>query len=62
MDELTKDDIFSGGYPHQLDKLIENLDENFPPYYPLPTHSISDIMFRSGQRSVVEYIKDKLNY
>ena len=39
---------------------MEDLDETFPPFYPSPTHSMNDIMFRSGQRFVIDYLKEKL--
>lgn len=56
--ELTATDIFEGGAV--LDKLIEELEEFFPEFLPTPNHTLPEIMFRSGQRSVVEYIKQKL--
>jgi hypothetical protein len=52
-------EVFPGkGSP--MERLVEELDSLFPVFLPLPTHSDKEIMFRSGQRSVVEYIKDKL--
>ena len=44
----------------QLSSLIAELDENFPPTTPNPSESISQIMYRSGQRSVVEWIQHRL--
>jgi hypothetical protein len=44
----------------QLSSLIAELDENFPPTNPHPDNTIAQIMYRSGQRSVVEYIQQKL--
>ena len=40
-----------------VDKLLADLEDNFPPFRPSPCERIEDIMYRSGQRSVVEYIK-----
>lgn len=54
---LTNDEVFG---VNQLEKIVEELDNFFPPFYPVPTNSLTDIMFRSGQRSVVEYLKQKL--
>ena len=41
----------------QLNSLLAQLDENFPPINPHPDDPINLIMYRSGQRSVVEWIK-----
>jgi hypothetical protein len=37
--------------------LLHRLDENFPPLTPSFDDSMEKIMYRSGQRSVVEWIK-----
>ena len=39
--------------------LVHQLEETFPPTNPNPEDTIEKIMFRSGQRSVVEWI---INY
>ncbi len=44
----------------QLNVLLEKLEENFPPTTPNPSESLSQIMYRSGQRSVVEWIQYQL--
>ena len=44
----------------QLGSLIAELEENFPPTNPHPDDSHSQIMYRSGQRSVVEWIQHRL--
>jgi hypothetical protein len=36
--------------------LTNQLEENFPPIVPTPDDSMEKIMYRSGQRSVVEWI------
>jgi hypothetical protein len=40
-----------------VQKLLSVLEENFPPVNPSPADRIEGIMYLSGQRSVVEYIK-----
>jgi hypothetical protein len=45
----------------QLSTLIQQLDENFPPINPHPDNPINLIMYRSGQRSVVEWIQQQLS-
>ncbi len=40
--------------------IVTELDETVPPTNPGPGDSISTIMYRSGQRSVVEWIVNKL--
>jgi hypothetical protein len=44
----------------QLNVLLQKLEENFPPTNPHPDDSHSQIMYRSGQRSVVEWIQHYL--
>ena len=44
-----------------VEKLLADLEDNFPPSRPSPSDKIEDIMYRSGQRSVVEYIKQVIN-
>ena len=58
MAELSPQDVFGGVEP--LTKLCEELDFVFPHYLPQPSDSISTIMFRAGQREVVEYLIQKL--
>ena len=40
----------------QANVLQKVLDETFPPTNPTPEDTIEKIMYRSGQRSVVEWI------
>ena len=40
--------------------ILQSLETNFPPLNPSPSDSISDIMYRAGQRSVVEWILTQL--
>ena len=55
MDELSPNDVFDGSGP--IDRLLQELDTNFPPVNPQPTNQLSEIMYRAGQRSIIEYIK-----
>ncbi|AET72545.1 gp35 [Synechococcus phage S-CBP42] len=57
MNELSREDVFGG--VEFLDRLLEELESAFPQYQPTPTDDIRKIMYQAGQRSVVEYIKDK---
>ena len=36
--------------------LVHALEESFPPTTPTPDDTIEKIMYRSGQRSVVEWV------
>jgi hypothetical protein len=40
-----------------VEKLLSVLEDHFPPVKPGPADRIENIMYHSGQRSVVEYIK-----
>lgn len=43
----------------QANTLLQTLEETFPPTNPNPEDTMEKIMYRSGQRSVVEWI---INY
>lgn len=58
MAELTAEQVFDGDF--FLTKLVEELDDFFPAFNPTPLNTHAEIMFRAGQRSVVEYLKSKL--
>ena len=47
-------------HTEKLDKLIEDLDNKFPPQTIHPKEDINSIMYRAGQQSVVEYVKQLL--
>ena len=47
-------------HTEKLDKLIEDLDNKFPPQTIHPKEEINSIMYRAGQQSVVEYVKQLL--
>ena len=56
-------------YPNMLEPLIgpnmqavlAELDEKFPPVNPHPKEEIAAIMYKAGQRSVVDWISKRLN-
>jgi len=45
----------------QLQSILQELEENFPTVNPHPDDPTNLIMYRSGQRSVVEWIQHRLN-
>lgn len=57
MAELNVKDVFGGDT--FLDRLCEELQDYYPPINPSPKDDDRLIMFRAGQRSVVEYILAK---
>ena len=57
--QLSPQDVFGGD--SFLDQLCDELDRLYPQINPTPADDDRLIMFRSGQRSVVEYILSKKN-
>ena len=55
-------------YPNMLEPLIGptveslllEMEEKFPPVNPHPKEELSSIMFKAGQRSVIEWYKNRL--
>ena len=47
-------------HSEKLEKLIEDLENQFPPQTIHPKEDINSIMYRAGQQSVVEYVKQLL--
>ena len=41
--------------------VLTEMEDRFPPVTPSPEDSIEKIMYRSGQRSVVEWLVNRLN-
>ena len=41
--------------------VMTEMESTFPPVISSPEDTIEKIMYRSGQRSVVEWLKQKLN-
>ena len=48
-------------HTEKLEKLIEDLENKFPPQTIHPKEDINSIMYKAGQQSVVEYVKQLLN-
>jgi len=48
-------------YSEKLTKLVEDLETKFPAQPVHPKEELNSIMYRSGQRSVVQYIKTLLD-
>ena len=44
-----------------LESILLEMEEKFPPVNPHPKEEISAIMYKAGQRSVVEWISQRLN-
>ena len=44
----------------QANVLLKELEEKFPPVNPTPYDTMEKIMYRSGQRSVVEWVIENL--
>ena len=44
-----------------LESILAELEEIYPPITPNPDETMEKIMYRSGQRSVVEWIKDRVS-
>ena len=49
------------GLPVKTTDLIKELDKLFPTYNPTPSDNIQNIMFKAGQRSVIEFLKSRNN-
>ena len=55
-------------YPNTLEpllgptplSLIVEMEEKFPPINPHPKEELASIMYKAGQRSVVEWYKDRV--
>ena len=48
-------------YSERLDKLVEDLETKFPNDPIHPKEQIESIMYRAGQASVVQYVKQILD-
>ena len=44
-----------------LESILSELEEIHPPITPNPDETMEKIMYRSGQRSVVEWIKTRIS-
>ena len=43
-----------------VERLLEELKDLYPPINPTPDTSLNQIMYRSGQASVVEWIRTRI--
>ena len=43
-----------------LESILLEMEEKFPPVNPHPKEEIASIMYKAGQRSVIEWLKDRL--
>ena len=57
--ELNEADVFGKG--SNLTTLVDELDELYPLFTPSPIDEDRTIMYRAGQRSVIDYILSKMN-
>jgi hypothetical protein len=57
--ELNEADVFGKG--SNLTTLVDELDELYPLFTPSPKDEDRTIMYRAGQRSVIDYILSKMN-
>jgi hypothetical protein len=44
-----------------VERLLQELEDNFPQFLPQPNDPTNMIMYKSGQRSVVEWINHRIN-
>lgn len=44
-----------------LDQVLQEMEEIFPTLTPSPDNTLSQIMYKSGQRSVVEWLINRLD-
>jgi hypothetical protein len=44
----------------QMNALVQEMNETFPPINPNPSQPIEQIMYQAGQRDVVEWFINKL--
>ena len=56
---LSSNDVFGTGSP--LAPLIEELEAMYPRVDPTPSDDWARVLYRSGQHSVVQYLKTKLS-
>ena len=45
----------------QANAIINELESYFPPTNPSPSDSLESIMYKAGQRSVVEWLYQRMN-
>ena len=55
---LEATDVFTG--ESAIKKIVDRLNEIYPPLNPGPGDTLEQIMYRAGQRQVVEYLQTLL--
>jgi len=43
-----------------VERLLSELEENFPPINPVPDTPTNQIMYRAGQVSVVDWVRNRI--
>ena len=43
-----------------IDSLLLEMEERFPPVNPHPKEELASIMYKAGQRSVIEWYRDRI--
>ena len=44
-----------------VERLLEELEDKFPPHTTQPKEELNTIMYQAGQRSIVEWINTRIN-
>ena len=44
-----------------VERLLAELEDNFPQFLPQPNDATNSIMYKSGQRSVVEWVANRIS-
>ena len=44
-----------------MEYLLQELEDKFPPFLPQPNDSTNLIMYKSGQRSIIEWIQSRIS-
>ena len=45
-----------------IESLLKEMEDKFPPVNPHPKEELNTIMYKAGQRSVVEWYRNRLEY
>lgn len=56
----TSHNMLEGILGPNLEQVVKEVDELFPQVNPTPSWSANEIFFRSGQRSVVEWLVNRI--
>lgn len=56
---ISIEEVFGDDRP--LETLVNELDGVFPIVTPIPGDNVDLLMYRAGQRSVIDYLQNKLN-